>query len=149
MSTDADNNPKPSTPRPDTERTAVTMPTDEQEIVDLSQRKWDWMSQRRIEPLSGLIHDDAVFVHMGATMTKTQELDVISSGQIQYKRADIEETSVPYLSGSTAIMLTKLKLLAVVDGHEVTNPFVVTEVYVRESDSWRLASLSFTRVLTA
>ena len=124
------------------------MPTDEQEIVDLSQRKWDWMSQRQTEPLSDLIHDDAVFVHMGATMTKSQELDVISSGQIYYKRADVEETSVPYLSGSTAIMLTKLKLLAVVDGHEVTNPFVVTEVYVRESGIWRLASLSFTRLLT-
>jgi hypothetical protein len=38
-------------------------------------------------------------------------------------------------------------LLAVVGGNEVTNPFMVTEVYVQEN-GWKLASLSFTRLLT-
>jgi len=28
----------------------------------------------------------------------------------------------------------------------VTNPFVVTEVYVQVSENWKLASLSFTRL---
>jgi len=32
--------------------------------------------------------------------------------------------------------------------NEVTNPFVVTEVYVQQSGTWKLASLSFTRLLT-
>jgi hypothetical protein len=34
------------------------------------------------------------------------------------------------------------------EANEVTNPFVVTEVYVQQSDTWILASLSFTRLLT-
>jgi hypothetical protein len=44
--------------------------------------------------------------------------------------------------------LNKIRLAAVVGGDEVTNPFVVTEVYVQEGDNWTLASLSFTRLLT-
>jgi hypothetical protein len=38
-------------------------------------------------------------------------------------------------------------LLAVVGGNEVTNPFMVTEVYVQQSGAWKLGSLSFTRLL--
>ena len=36
---------------------------------------------------------------------------------------------------------------AVAAGNEVTNPFVVTEVYMREGDIWTLGSLSFTRLV--
>ena len=35
-----------------------------------------------------------------------------------------------------------------VGGNEVTNPFVVTEVFVPQGGKWTLASLSFTRLLT-
>ena len=45
-------------------------------------------------------------------------------------------------------MLNTIQLLAVVGGNEVTNHFEVTEVYVRLGGSWKLASLSFTRLLT-
>ena len=47
----------------------------------------------------------------------------------------------------TAIVLNNITLLAVVGGNEVTNPFEVTEVYVQQNDTWKLASLSFTRLL--
>ena len=84
---------------------------------------------------------------MGGTMTRSQELAVIRSGAIQYKRADILEASVRFI-GSTAIVLNRVRLLAVVGGNEVTNPFMVTEVYVRQNGRWVLGSLSFTRLLT-
>ena len=50
--------------------------------------------------------------------------------------------------GTTAILLNKIRLVAVVGGNEVTNPFVVTEVYVQQSGTWMLGSLSFTRLLS-
>ena len=50
--------------------------------------------------------------------------------------------------GRTAILLNRITLLAVVGGNEVTNPFMVTEAYVQQEGSWKLASLSFTRLLT-
>jgi hypothetical protein len=119
----------------------------EQELVDLSKQKWQWMSERKVESLDALFHEKAVFVHMGATMSKTQELDVIRSGGIHYKTVEIQEASVQIID-QTAILLNKIRLVAVVGGNEVINPFVVTEVYVKQSGNWKLASLSFTRLLT-
>jgi len=119
----------------------------EQEVINLSKEKWRWMSERKVDSLDALFHEKAVFVHMGGSWGKERELDVIKSGGIHYKNADIHEVSVNII-GTTAILLNRITLLAVVGGNEVTNPFVVTEVYVQQSDTWTLASLSFTRLLT-
>ena len=83
----------------------------------------------------------------GRTMTKSQELDTIKSGRIQYKDAQIQEVSVRFV-GTTAILLNRIRLVAVVGGNEVVNPFNVTEVYVKLDGAWKLASLSFTRLMT-
>jgi hypothetical protein len=120
----------------------------EQEVINLSKEKWRWMSERKVDSLAALFHEKAVFVHMGGTMSKDQELDVIRSGGIHYKNVDIQEASVRFIGTATAILLNKILLVAVVGGNEVTNPFVVTEVYVQQEDSWKLASLAFTRLLT-
>ncbi len=52
----------------------------EHEIINLSKQKWRWMSECKIDSLATLFHEKAVFVHMGGTMSKEQELDVIRSG---------------------------------------------------------------------
>ena len=119
----------------------------EQELIALSKEKWQWMAQRNVEALDKLLAEEAVFVHMGATMTKSQELDTIKSGRIQYKDAQIQEVSVRFV-GTTAILLNRIRLVAVVvGGNEVVNPFNVTEVYVKLDGAWKLASLSFTRLM--
>ena len=118
----------------------------EQEIIDLSKDKWRWMAERKVDSLDALFPEEAVFVHMGGTMSKKQELDVIRSGRIQYKNAEIQEVSVRFI-GTTAILLNRIRLVAVVGGNEVTNPFMVTEVYVQQSGAWKLGALSFTRRL--
>ena len=119
----------------------------EQELINLSKQKWQWMSERKVDSLDALFHEKAVFVHMGATMPKTQELEVIRSGGIQYKTVEIQEASVRFID-NTAVLLNKIRLVAVVGGNEVTNPFMVTEVYVQQNSNWKLVSLSFTRLLT-
>lgn len=118
----------------------------EQELVNLSKQKWQWMAERKVDDLAALFDDKAIFVHMGATMTKAQELEVIKNGNIQYKNAEIQEVSVRFI-GTTAILLNKIRLTAVVGGNEVVNPFNVTEVYVQQGGAWKLGSLSFTRLL--
>jgi 4-carboxymuconolactone decarboxylase len=117
------------------------------EVLRLSRDKWRWMSERKVDSLATILDEQAVFVHMGATMTKPQELDVIRGGMILYKTIDIQEASVRFV-GTTAIVLNRIRLVAVVGGNEVTNPFVVTEVYVPQGGAWKLGSLSFTRLLT-
>ncbi|CAA9310506.1 MAG: hypothetical protein AVDCRST_MAG56-6277 [uncultured Cytophagales bacterium] len=120
--------------------------TMEQALIGLSKEKWRWMAEKKVDSLAALFHAKAVFVHMGATFSRDQELDVIRKGDIQYKQADIEETTVQFI-GNTAILLNKLRLVAVVGGNEVTNPFVVTEVYVQQGSKWLLGSMSFTRLI--
>jgi hypothetical protein len=44
----------------------------EQELISLSKQKWQWMSERKVDSLDALFHEKAVFVHMAATMSKTQ-----------------------------------------------------------------------------
>lgn len=119
----------------------------EQEIIQLSKDKWDWMSFKDAEKLDKLFDEKSVFVHMGGSWGKKQELEVIKSDGIWYKKANIHETSVNIIE-NTAIILTKMDLVAVVGGNEVTNPFIVTEVFVKKSGTWKLCSLSFTKTMT-
>jgi len=119
----------------------------EQEIINLSKDKWQWMADKNADKLADLFHEKAMFVHMGGSWGKEQEINIIKSGGIWYKNADIHEVSVNIIH-KTAILLNRITLLAVVGGNEVTNPFEVTEVYVRQNGSWKLCSLSFTRLLT-
>ncbi len=119
----------------------------EQELITLSKDKWRWMAERNVEALDKLFAEQAVFVHMSRTLTKSQELEVIRTGDIQYKDAQIQEVSVRFV-GTTAVLLNKIQLVAVVRGNDAVNPFTVTEVYVKLDGAWKLASLSFTRLVT-
>lgn len=119
----------------------------EQEIITLSKDKWQWMADKNVDALSNLFHAKAVFVHMGGAWGTEQEINVIKSGGIWYKKADIHEVSVNVID-NTAILLNRIDLLAVVGGNEVTNPFEVTEVYIKVKGQWKLGSLSFTRLMT-
>ncbi|MFV8376709.1 nuclear transport factor 2 family protein [Flavobacterium sp. LB1P71] len=119
----------------------------EQEVIQLSKQKWEWMADKNVDKLSLLFDDKSVFVHMGGSWGKTQEINVIKSGGIHYKKADVHEVSVNII-GNTAILLNRITLLAVVGGNEVTNPFIVTEVYIKANNDWKLGSLSFTKLMT-
>lgn len=119
----------------------------EQELIILSKDKWQWMSDKNVDVLANLFHEKAMFVHMGGSWGTEQELNIIKSGRIWYKEAEIHEVSVKIID-HTAILLNRIDLLAVVGGNEVTNPFTVTEVYVQQDGGWKLASLSFTKLFS-
>ena len=118
----------------------------EQEILNLSKQKWQWMSDKNVDSLSALFDEKSMFVHMGGSWGKTQEIDVIKSGGIHYKTANVYSTIVN-LIGNTAILLSDIDLVAVVGGNEVTNPFMVTEVYIKENGKWKMGSLTFSRLM--
>ena len=120
----------------------------EQEIVNLSKEKWQLMADKNADKLADLFHEKSMFVHMGGSWGKEQEVNIIKSGGIWYKKADIHEIASVNIIENTAILLNRITLLAVVGGNEVTNPFMVTEVYVKLNGSWKLGTLSFTKLMT-
>ena len=118
----------------------------EQAIVNLSKQKWLWMADKNVDSLNVLFDDKSMFIHMGGSWGKTQELTTIKSGGIWYKKAEVYSVLVNII-GNTAILLNDIDLLAVVGGNEVTNPFMVTEVYIKENGKWKMGSLTFSHLL--
>lgn len=135
-------------PAPPTEtiKIAATHTPTEQQIIDLSKTKWDWMADKKVDSLATLFDDRAMFTHMGGTWGKTQEIATIKGGGIWYKKASIYAVDVRVF-GSTAIVLEDLDLEAAVGGRTATNPFMVTEVYNKQAGNWRLAKLTFSRLV--
>lgn len=119
--------------------------TVEQEIADLSQAKWQWMADKNVDELAALFHDQSRFVHMSGTWGKDREVDIIRSGSIHYKQADIHDVVVEVF-GDTALLWNRITLLAEVRGNEVSNEFTVTEVYQQVDDDWKLLDLTFSSV---
>jgi hypothetical protein len=124
---------------------ATTVTKEEQEILDLSKTKWTWMADKNVESLNGLFEENCVFVHMGGSWGKKQELDTIKGGMIWYKKAEIYSASVN-IFGNTAILLNDIDLVATVGGNEAINPFMVTEVYIKEDGKWKMGSLTFSHL---
>ncbi|WP_083732746.1 nuclear transport factor 2 family protein [Spirosoma montaniterrae] len=118
----------------------------EQEVLQLSKDKWKWMSDKSVDKLDTLFAEKSVFVHMGGSWGKTQELNVIRMGGIWYKEAEVYGASVNMM-GNTAILLNDIDLVAVVGGNEVVNPFMVTEVYVNQNGKWKMGSLTFSKLM--
>lgn len=137
---------QPPAPPTETIRTAATHTPTEQQVIDLSKTKWGWMADKQVASLATLFDDRAMFTHMGGTWGKAVELATIESGGIWYKKASIYAVDVRVL-GNTAIVLEDLDLEAVVGARAVTNPFMVTEVYNKQAGKWRLAQLTFSRLV--
>ncbi|MHA6249557.1 nuclear transport factor 2 family protein [Pontibacter sp. CAU 1760] len=120
-------------------------PKAEQELMALSKDKWQWMADKNVDKLAKLFHDKSKFVHMSGTWKKDEELEIIKSGSIWYKNADVHDVAVEFID-DTAILWNRITLQAVVRGQEVSNEFTVTEVYKKQADGWKLLGLTFSSV---
>ncbi|HOZ69037.1 MAG TPA: nuclear transport factor 2 family protein [Chitinophagaceae bacterium] len=118
----------------------------EQEITRLSKQKWQWMADKNTDSLNLLFDEKSMFVHMGGSWGKTQELKVIKEGTIWYKKAEVYSVIVNTI-GNTVILLNEIDLVAVVGGNEVVNPFMVTEVYIKDGNKWKMGSLTFSKLM--
>jgi hypothetical protein len=123
----------------------TTFTKEEQEILALSKTKWTWMSDKKVDSLDDLFKENCVFVHMGGSWGKKQELEIIKGGRIWYKQAEVYSSAVN-IFGNTAILLNDIDLVATVGGNEVINPFMVTEVYLKEDGKWKMGSLTFSHL---
>ncbi len=117
----------------------------EQEILNLSKEKWQWMADKNVDKLATLFDDKSKFVHMSGTWKKDEELDIIKTGSIWYKNADVHDSAVE-LFDDTAIVWNRITLTALVRGADAVTEFTVTEVYKKEKKNWKLLALTFSSV---
>ena len=131
-------------PRPDS-TSARNYTQTEQEIINLSKQKWQWMADKNVDKLASLFHDKSKFVHMSGTWKKNEELDIIKTGSIWYKKADIHDAAVEMVDNN-AILWNRITLTADVRGADVVTEFTVTEVYKKQGNDWKLLALTFSSV---
>ena len=117
----------------------------EREIIALSKDKWQWMADKNVDKLATLFHEEAKFVHMSGTWKKAEELDIIKTGRIWYRKADVHDVAVE-LFDDTALVWNRITLTAVVRGSDAVTEFTVTEVYKKERDGWKMLALTFSSV---
>jgi hypothetical protein len=117
----------------------------EQEIKELSKAKWQWMADKDVDKLASLFHDKSKFVHMSGTWKKDEELEIIKTGSIWYKNADVHDVAVE-IEGDVAVVWSRITLDAVVRENVAVTEFTVTEVYKKEDDGWKLLVFTFSSV---
>ena len=118
---------------------------EEQEIINLSKEKWQWMADKTVDKLATLFHDESKFVHMSGTWKKDEELEIIKTGSIWYKKATIHDIAVEIV-GKTAIVWSRITLESEVRGSEAKIEFTVTEVYQKEGKDYKMLALTFSSV---
>lgn len=117
-----------------------------QDIKELSKLKWQWMADKDVEKLASLFHDKSKFVHMSGSWKKDRELEIIKTGSIWYKNADVHDVAVEVFGDDTAILWNRITLMAHVRGNDVSTEFTVTEFYKKEGKTWKLLDLTFSSV---
>lgn len=117
----------------------------EKKIINLSMEKWQWMADKDVDKLAILFDEKSKFVHMSGTWKKERELEIIKTGSIWYKKAEVHDVAVEIFD-NTAILWNRITLVAHVRGNDVSNEFTVTEIYKKRTDGWKLLDLTFSKV---
>jgi hypothetical protein len=112
----------------------------EQQILDLSKRKFDWLINKQYDSLDLLLDDQLKYIHSnGWVQSKKEVMDDSRSGKLVYQKVDVMESAVR-IYDKTAIVTGKGKF----SGVNSNNPFALeltyTEVYIKNKNRWLLAS---------
>ena len=96
------------------------------------------MAEKNADRLDELFLENAQFVHMGGGWGKQQEVDIIRGGMIWYKHADIHSQEGKFTDKNVGTVYSNIHLTSEVGGHQVSFPFMVSEVYIRQPKGWGL-----------
>ncbi len=112
----------------------------EQSVLDLSRRKFDWLIEKNYDSLKTLLDDKTQYIHStGWIQSKNEVLDDLKSGKLTYKSVIVKEANARGY-GTTSIVTG----LATIEGVTDSKPFSLdlryTEVYVKSGNHWKLVS---------
>lgn len=72
-------------------------------------------------------------------------MDIIKTGRIWYKKADIHDVALEIVD-EVVILWNRITLTAEVRGSDAVTQFTVTEVYKKQDKNWKLLALTFSSV---
>lgn len=119
---------------------AMSQPAQEQHVLDLSKKKFQWMVTMQFDSLQAVLDDRMMFIHSNGWLeTKTEFIHDIRSGKLRYKSIDVIEATARVYPGS-AIIIGRGKFVVTLDGKDLQLELKYTEVYIQQNGKWLLAS---------
>ncbi len=117
-----------------------------QELLETSNQFWNAMEHADETGMRRYADPNCNFVHIGATCKLDKEIGFYTSKTFQ--PTDITfHSKTAEVFGTTGIVLTDCDYSLLLDGQETTHHFMVTEVYSKAADEWKLVAFSFTALV--
>ena len=121
-----------------------TMP--QERIVALSAEKFKWLIDGEFDKYAALLDPQSEMVHAsGEISDKQHDVESWRSGRLKYLTVDIRDAHAK-ISGSTAVLLGKAYMVAMVGGQRRTAVMQYSEIYVRHGSDWKLFHRHFTKM---
>jgi hypothetical protein len=118
----------------------------ELEIINLSNTKFRWQLEGKLDSLSNMFDDKIILQHAsGKIQSKNEYLENLKSGMLVYNKIDVKENSVRII-GATAILIGKVDFNVSINGEKKDFNFSFTEVYTKNKKSWSLALYAFQKI---
>lgn len=112
----------------------------EQDVLNLSRRKFDWLIQKQRDSLDLLLDDRLMYIHSnGWRQSKQEVFDDMQSGKLVYKQIELKEIQVR-LYRNTAVVTGTGRFMGSREGNEFDLALLYTEVYVKKGNRWLLVS---------
>ena len=119
---------------------ALSQSKQEQEVLQLSKRKFSWLINKNFDSLNFALDDRLTFIHSnGWVQTKGELIADLKSGKLKYLNIEVLEASVRMYPKS-AVVTGKGKFSVDMSGTTNTYDLTYTETYVLQKREWKLAS---------
>jgi hypothetical protein len=119
---------------------AIAQSKQEQAVLDLSKRKFEWLINKQYDSLNALLDDKLEYVHSnGWVQSKADVINDTKSGSMVYQTVDIKEAKAREYNNDVVIV-TGTGTFAGIHGQAFTILLHYTEVYIKSGNRWRLAS---------
>ena len=114
--------------------------TAEQTVIDLSKRKFVWLTTNHYDSLNSVLDDRLEYIHSnGWVQTKGDVINDSKSGRLNYKKITIKESQAR-IYGPSAILTGLGTFEGVANGQPFVMDLRYTEVYIKSGNYWKLAS---------
>lgn len=119
---------------------SVQAQTSEQAVIDLSKKKFVWMTQLQYDSLESILDERLIFIHSnGWTENRQEFIQDIKSGKLRYVQIEVFESTARVYTGA-AIVTGKGKFKVLLEGNNLDINLLYTEVYILKDKRWLLAS---------
>jgi hypothetical protein len=113
---------------------------EQEKLIALSVRKFEWMKQNQLDSLDGLLHDEVKYIHSnGWIQSKTEVIEDFKSKKLIMHDV-VLESSECRVDETTAIITGSGQFSGVMNSQTFSVKLLFTEVYVQKGGRWLLMS---------